>query len=46
MKQNELKKAIADGIFDAVFKIAICLFCGEIVVIACQYLCGFVKGLL
>jgi hypothetical protein len=46
MKQNELRKAIADGIFDAVFKIAICLFCGEIVVMACQYLYGFVKGLL
>lgn len=46
MKQDELRKAIADGIFDAVFRIAMCLFCGEMVVIACQYLYGFVKGLL
>ena len=46
MKQDELKKAIADGIFDAFFRILICYACGALVVAVFNYLCGFMKGLL
>lgn len=46
MKQNELKKAISDGIFDAFFRILICYAVGMLAVSVWSYLYGFVKGLL
>lgn len=46
MKQDELKKAIADGIFDAFFRILICYSCGILAIAVLRFLCGFMKGLL
>lgn len=46
MKQDELKKAISDGIFDAFFRILICYAAGMLVVAVFNFLCGFLKGLL
>ena len=46
MKQDELKKAISDGIFDAFFRILICYATGMFVVAVSNYLYGFMKGLL
>ena len=46
MKQEELRKAIADGIFDAFFRILICYAVGMLVCAIGSYLFGFMKGLL
>lgn len=46
MTKNELREAISGGIFDAVFKIAICMAVGEFIICLCKYLYGFMKGLL
>lgn len=46
MKQDELKKAIADGIFDAFFRMLFCYAVGMLVVAVWSFLYGFMKGLL
>ena len=46
MKQDELKKAITDGIFDAFFRILICYACGILAIAVFRFLYGFMKGLL
>ena len=46
MKQDELKKAISDGIVDAFSRIVVYSAVGALVVAVFTYLCGFMKGLL
>lgn len=46
MKQDEFKKAIADGIVDAFSRIVTYSVGGMLVFAVFKYLCGFMKGLL